>query len=104
MPISKTKWKNAASDAKSAALPSISKELLDPFVTGPMTGEAVNAVRRTQCQSGALFAECEACSVMSRSTSKHHSPENLGGTRPIPTNELRRSALPDLTAGVDAGR
>jgi putative transposase len=43
MPISKTKLKNAAIAAKSAALPKIPKELLDQFVTGPMTGEAVNA-------------------------------------------------------------
>ncbi|MFT3721035.1 IS256 family transposase [Pseudorhodoferax sp.] len=43
MPKSKTKLKNAAIAAKSAALPSIPKELLDQFVTGPMTGEAVNA-------------------------------------------------------------
>jgi len=43
MPISKTKMKNAAIAAKSAALPKISKELLDQFVSGPMTGEAVNA-------------------------------------------------------------
>jgi hypothetical protein len=43
MPISKTKLKNAAIAAKSAALPKISKELLDQFVSGPMTGEAVNA-------------------------------------------------------------
>ena len=40
---SKTKLKNAAIAAKSAALPKIPKELLDQFVTGPMTGEAVNA-------------------------------------------------------------
>jgi putative transposase len=40
---SKTKMKNAAIAAKSAALPKIPKELLDQFVTGPMTGEAVNA-------------------------------------------------------------
>lgn len=40
---SKTKTKNAAIAAKSAALPKIPKELLDQFVTGPMTGEAVNA-------------------------------------------------------------
>jgi putative transposase len=40
---SKTKLKNAAIAARSAALPSISKELIDQFVTGPMTGEAVNA-------------------------------------------------------------
>jgi putative transposase len=43
MSISKTKMKNAAIAAKSAALPKISKELLDQFVSGPMTGEAVNA-------------------------------------------------------------
>ena len=40
---SKTKLKNAAIAAKSAALPKIPSELLDQFVTGPMTGEAVNA-------------------------------------------------------------
>jgi putative transposase len=40
---SKTKMKNAAIAAKSAALPKIPKELIDQFVTGPMTGEAVNA-------------------------------------------------------------
>ncbi len=43
MPISKTKMKNAAIAAKSAALAKIPKELLDQFVSGPMTGEAVNA-------------------------------------------------------------
>src|SRR6186713_2070881 len=40
---SKTKMKNAAIAARSAALPSIPKELIDLFVTGPMSGEAVNA-------------------------------------------------------------
>ena len=40
---SKTKLKNAAIAARSAALPSIPKELLDQLVTGPMTGEEVNA-------------------------------------------------------------
>ena len=40
---SKTKMKNAAIAARSAALPTISKELIDQFVTGPMTGQAVNA-------------------------------------------------------------
>ena len=43
MPISKTKMKNAAIAVTSAALPKIPKELLDQFVSGPMTGEAVNA-------------------------------------------------------------
>jgi len=40
---SKTKLKNAAIAARSAALPSIPKELIDQFVTGPMSAEAVNA-------------------------------------------------------------
>jgi transposase-like protein len=40
---SKTKVKNAAIAARSAALPSIPKELIDQFVTGPMSAEAVNA-------------------------------------------------------------
>lgn len=40
---SKTKLKNAAIAAKSAALPSIPQELIDQFVTGPMSAEAVNA-------------------------------------------------------------
>jgi putative transposase len=40
---SKTKMKNAAIAARSAALPKIPNELIDQFVSGPMTGEAVNA-------------------------------------------------------------
>jgi len=40
---SKTKLKNAAIAARSAALPSIPNELIDQFVTGPMSAEAVNA-------------------------------------------------------------
>ncbi len=40
---SKTKLKNAVIAANSAALPKIPKKLIDQFVTGPMTGEAVNA-------------------------------------------------------------
>jgi transposase-like protein len=40
---SRTKQKNAEIAAMSAALPKIPKELIDQFVTGPMTGEAVNA-------------------------------------------------------------
>ena len=43
MPMSKTKLKHAPIAAKSAALLPIPKELLDQFVTSPMTGEAVNA-------------------------------------------------------------
>ena len=40
---SKTKTKNAAIAAKTAALPSIPQELIEQFVKGPMTAEAVNA-------------------------------------------------------------
>jgi transposase-like protein len=40
---SKTKTRNAAIAAKTAALPSIPKELIEQFVKGPMTAEAVNA-------------------------------------------------------------
>jgi transposase-like protein len=39
----KTKMKNAAIAAKTAALPTIPKELIEQFVKGPMTTEAVNA-------------------------------------------------------------
>jgi putative transposase len=40
---SKTKIKNAAIAAKTAALPRIPQELIDQFVNGPMSAEAVNA-------------------------------------------------------------
>ena len=43
MPTSKTKMKNAAIVAKTAALPKIPKELIEQFVKGPMTAESVNA-------------------------------------------------------------
>ncbi len=39
---SKTKARNAEIAARSAALPKIPREIIDQFVTGPMTGEAVN--------------------------------------------------------------
>jgi transposase-like protein len=41
---SKTRAKNAAIAAKSAALPKIPKELLEQFVQGPMTAEAIQDV------------------------------------------------------------
>ena len=40
---SRTKLKNAAIAARSAALPKIPNELIDQFIIGPMTGEAVHA-------------------------------------------------------------
>jgi len=39
---SKTKLKNSAIAERSAALPTILKEVLDQFVQGPMTAEAGN--------------------------------------------------------------
>lgn len=42
MPMSKTKAKNAVIAARMAALPSNPKELIDRYLAGPMTGEAVN--------------------------------------------------------------
>ena len=43
---SKTRAKNAAIAAKSAALPKIPKELLDQFVHGPMSAEAIQDVSK----------------------------------------------------------
>ena len=43
MPTAKTIARKAALAAKMAALPHIAPELVDQFVKGPMTGEAVNA-------------------------------------------------------------
>ena len=40
---SKTKEKNAAIAARTAALPKIPKEVIDQFVSGPMSAEAVQA-------------------------------------------------------------
>ena len=40
--LSKTKLKNAAIAAKTAALPKIPRELIDQFVSGPMSAQAVN--------------------------------------------------------------
>ena len=40
---SKTKEKNAAVAARTAALPKIPKEVIDQFVSGPMSAEAVQA-------------------------------------------------------------
>lgn len=45
---SKTKTKNAAIAAKSAALPKIPRELIDQFVSGPMTAEGEGNQRNGQ--------------------------------------------------------
>ena len=58
---SKMKLKNAEIAARSPALPKIYKELLDQFVTGPMTGEAVNAA--SMAFKKALI-ECALCAEL----------------------------------------
>ena len=40
--LSKTKLKNAAIAAKTAALPKTPNELIDQFVSGPMSAQAVH--------------------------------------------------------------
>jgi putative transposase len=58
---SRTKLKIAAIAARSAALPKIPNELIDQFVTGPMTGEAVNAAslafKKALIERGQLWTE-----------------------------------------------
>jgi putative transposase len=78
---SKTKLKNAAIAAKSAALPKIPKELIDQFVTGPMTGEAVNAASlafRKALIERAMGAELG-----------HHLGYPAGGAKPDPAGNQR---------------
>ncbi|MEB0060174.1 MULTISPECIES: IS256 family transposase [unclassified Variovorax] len=74
MPTSKTKTKNAAIAAKMAALPSIPRELIDQFVTGPMTGEAVNAA--TVAFKKALIERALGAEL------SHHLGYASGATRP----------------------
>lgn len=78
MPMSKTKAKNAAIAAMSATLPKIPKELIDQLVTGPMTGEAVNAA--TVAFKKALI---ERASVRSWATIWASRPARLATALPI---------------------
>jgi len=78
---SKTKMKNAAIAARSAALPSIPKELLDQFVSGPMMGAEVNAAPmafKKALIERALGAELG-----------HHLGYPSGGTKPEATSNQR---------------
>lgn len=86
MPMSKTKLKNAAIAAKSAALPSTPKELLDQFVTGPMTGETVNAA--SMAFKKALIEHALGAEL------GHHlgSPAVRTSTRPAPTSATAPAA------------
>ena len=88
---SKTKLKNAAIAAKSAALPKIPNELLDQFVTGPMTGEAVNA-------GSMAFKKALIERVMGAELG-HHLGYAAGAAKPEPAANQRngRSAKTVLT-------
>ena len=78
---SKTKLKNAAIAANSAALPKIPKELLDQFVTGPMTGEAVNAA--SMAFKKALIERAMGAEL------GHHLGYPAGATKPEPAANQR---------------
>jgi putative transposase len=78
---SKTKMKNAAIAAKSAALPKIPKELIDQFVTGPMTGEAVNAA--SLAFKKALIERAMGAEL------GHHLGYPAGGAKPDPAGNQR---------------
>ena len=78
---SKTKLKNAAIAARSAALPSIPKELLDQLVTGPMTGEEVNAA--SMAFKKALIERALGAEL------GHHLGYPSGATRPEATRNQR---------------
>ena len=83
---SKTKMKNAAIAAMSAALPKIPDELIDQFITGPMTGEAVNQ---------ATFAFKKA--LIERSLGgelNHHLGYAPGADKPTPAANQRNGRTP----------
>ena len=81
---SKTKLKNAAIAAKSAALPKIPKELIDQFVTGPMTGEAVNAA--SMAFKKALIERAMGAEL------GHHLGYPAGGTKPDAASNQRNGS------------
>ncbi len=78
---SKTKLKNAAIAARSAALPSIPKELLDQFVSGPMTGAEVNAA--SMAFKKALIERALGAEL------GHHLGYPIGETKPEATSNQR---------------
>jgi len=81
---SKTKLKNAAIAAKSAALPKIPKELIDQFITGPMTGEAVNAA--SMAFKKALIERAMGAEL------GHHLGYPAGSTKPEGTGNQRNGS------------
>ena len=91
---SKTKLKNAAIAARSAALPSIPKELIDLFVTGPMSGDAVNA-------ASVAFKKALIERAMGAELS-HHLGFSPGSAKPEDTSN-HRNGTSGKTVLTDAG-
>jgi transposase-like protein len=95
MPLSKTKMKNAAIAAKMAALPSIPKELIDQFVSGPMTGEAVNAA--TVAFKKALIERALGAEL------SHHLGYPNGSSKPEAATANQRNGKSPKTVLTDDG-
>jgi transposase-like protein len=95
MPTSKTKMKNAAIAAKMAALPSIPKELIDQFVAGPMTGEAVNAA--TVAFKKALIERALGAEM------SHHLGYPSGASKPEASADNQRNGRSAKTVLTDDG-
>jgi len=95
MPTSKTKMKNAAIAAKMAALPSIPKELIDQFVTGPMTGDAVNAA--TVAFKKALIERALGAEML------HHLGYPNGASKPETSTANQRNGRSAKTVLTDDG-
>ena len=81
---SKTRAKNAAIAAKSAALPKIPKELLDQFVQGPMTAEAIQDV--SMAFKKALIERALGGEL------SHHLGYALGGDKPATAGNHRNGS------------
>jgi putative transposase len=81
---SKTKTKNAAIAAKSAALPSIPRELLDQFVKGPMSAEAI--------QDASMAFKKALIERALGGEMSHHLGYPPGGDKPTPTGNHRNGA------------
>jgi hypothetical protein len=77
---SNTNQMNAAIAAESSVLPSIPREPVEQFVNGPMTGEAVNAVR---------MAFRKALTKPALGALSHHPGYATGAARPAATGNQR---------------
>lgn len=81
---SKTKTKNAAIAAKTAALPTIPKELLDQFTKGPMTAEAI-------ADASVAFKKALIERALGGELS-HHLGYLPGGEKPVEADNHRNGA------------